>query len=96
MVDESMELQTKLLHINIHFYWLRQEVQCGTINICWVLIKQIMVDGLTNTLTTGIHDIFIKMTGIEDQLEFFASIQKKKDLREFLQQSVPEISELFR
>ena len=30
LVEESMKLQTKLRHINIHLHWLRQEVQRQT------------------------------------------------------------------
>ena len=33
LVDESMELQTKLTHVDIHSHWLRQEVQRQTIHI---------------------------------------------------------------
>ena len=33
LVNKSTKLQTKLCHIDIHSYWLRQEVQRGLINI---------------------------------------------------------------
>ncbi len=33
LVDESMKLQTKLRHVDIHSHWLRQGVQCGSIHI---------------------------------------------------------------
>ncbi len=34
LVDESMKLQTKLRHVDIHSYWLRHKLQCGSIYIC--------------------------------------------------------------
>ncbi len=34
LVDKSMKLQSKLRHVDIHSYWLRQELQHGLIHIC--------------------------------------------------------------
>lgn len=56
-----------------------------------------IIDELTKVLISRKHKAVVKMTGIKDQLEFFAFIQKEKDLREFFQRKTrPEISELFR
>ena len=41
-----------------------------------------MADGLTKPLTYANHEDFVTMTGLEDQLELLATIQKEKDLRE--------------
>ena len=98
LVDKSTKLQTKLRHVDIHSHWLRQEVQRGSINIRWVPTKQMIADGLTKALSAGKHEAFVKMTGMEDQSELFASIQKEEDLRESLlrHKTLPEISESFR
>ena len=56
-----------------------------------------IADGLTKALTAGIHEAFVKMTGMEDQSELLASIRKEEELRESLQRRTgPENSESFR
>ena len=97
LVDESTKLQTKLRHVDIHSHWLRQEVQRGSIAVRWVPTKQMMADGLTKALTHANHGDFVAMTGLEDQSELLATIQKEEDLRESFQLSRngPEISVSF-
>ena len=85
LVDESTKLQTKLRHVDIHSHWLCQEVQRGSIAVRWVPTKQMMADGLTKALTHANHKDFVGMTGLEDQSELLASIQKEKDLKDSLQ-----------
>lgn len=80
LVNESMKLQTKLRHVDIHSYWLRQEVQRRTIHIRWVPTKEMVADGLTKALSGVKHEVFIGMTGIEDQTDLLASIEKEEDL----------------
>ena len=46
-----------------------------------------MADGLTKALTHANHEDFVAMTGLEDQLELLATIQKEEDLRESFQLS---------
>ena len=46
-----------------------------------------MADGLTKALTHANHKDFVGMTGLEDQSELLASIQKEKDLKESFIQS---------
>ena len=86
LVDKSMKLQTKLRHVDIHSHWLRQKIQRGSIGIRWVPTKQMMADGLTKTLTHANHEDFVGMTGLKDQSELLASIQKEEDLKESLYQ----------
>ena len=87
LVAESTKLQTKLRHVDIHSHWLCQEVQRGSIAVRWVLTKQMMADGLTKALTHANHENFVGMTGLEDQSELLATIQKGEDLRESFLQS---------
>ena len=50
LTKSNVELNTKLWHINIHYYWLYQEVYKGIINIKWVPTADITADGLTKAL----------------------------------------------
>ena len=77
LVDESMKLQTKLRHVDIHLHWLRQEVRRGSIHIRWVPTNRMIADGLTKALTASKHEVFVKMTGMEDQSELLTSVQKE-------------------
>jgi hypothetical protein len=36
LTKESMKLDTKLKHVNVHQLWLRQEVEAGQIYVSWV------------------------------------------------------------
>ncbi len=80
LVDKPMKLQTKLWHVNIHSHWLRQEVQRGSIQICWVPTKEMVADGLTKALSSAQkHYFFVRMTGIDDQRDILASIKREED-----------------
>ena len=95
LVDESMKLQTKLRHVDIHSHWLRQEVQRGSIHIRWVPTKEMIADGLTKALSSAQkHDSFVRMTGIEDQKDLLASIKREEDALQQLQTD-PEYSEVY-
>lgn len=95
LVDESMKLQTKLRHVDIHSHWLRQEVQRGSIHIRWVPTKEMVADGLTKALSSAQkHDSFVRMTGIEDQTDLLASIKREEDALQQLR-SDPEYSEVY-
>jgi len=45
-------LQTKLRYIDIHNHWLRQEVLTGRIRVVYTPTDDMIVDGLTKSLTT--------------------------------------------
>ena len=95
LVDESMKLQTKLRHVDIHSHWLRQEVQRGSIHICWVPTKEMIADGLTKALSSAQkHNSFVRMTGIEDQKDLLASIKREEDALQQLRTD-PEYSEVY-
>ena len=95
LVDESMKLQTKLRHVDIHSHWLRQEVQRGSIHIRWVPTKEMIADGLTKALSSAQkHDSFVRMTGIEDQKDLLASIKREEDALQQLRTD-PEYSEVY-
>ena len=87
LVDESIKLQTKLRHVDIHSHWLRQEVQRGSIAVRWVPTKQMIADGLTKALIHANHEDFVGMTGLENRSELLATIQMEEDLIESFLQS---------
>ena len=64
LVDESTKLQTKLRHIDIHFHWLRQEVQRQSISICLMSTKKMVADCLTKALSVVKHKDFVEMAGV--------------------------------
>ncbi len=95
LVDKSMKPQIKLRHVDIHSRWLRQDVQHGSIHICWVPTKEMVADGLTKALSIAQkHDSFVRITGIEDQKTLLASIKREEDAFQQLQTD-PEYSEVY-
>jgi hypothetical protein len=66
LTKEAPQLRTKLRHVDIHHYWLRQEVQAGRILIKWTDTKDMAADGLTKLLPRQKHAEFVQMMGIED------------------------------
>jgi hypothetical protein len=50
LTKETMKLDTKLKHVDVHQLWLRQEVEAGRIHVNWVPTAQMPADGLTKLL----------------------------------------------
>ncbi len=95
LVDKSMKLQTKLRNVDIHSHCLRQEVQRGSIHIRWVPTKEMVADGPTKALSSAQkHDFLVRMTGIENQKDFLASIKREEDTLQQLRTD-PEYSEVY-
>ena len=59
-------ISTKLRHVDIHQFWLRQEVQDGKFVVQWVPSSEMPADGLTKPLTKQLHQAFIDMLGLTD------------------------------
>ena len=64
-VDEPT-ITTKLRHVDIHQFWLRQEVQRGKFTILWVPTADMIADGLTKPLSKQVQLNFIDMLGLRD------------------------------
>lgn len=80
LINKSIKFQIKLWHVDIHSYWLKQEIQCKSIYICWVSTKEMVADDLTKALlSTQKHNFFVKMTDIKDQKKLLASIKKEEN-----------------
>ena len=82
LVEQSMKLQTKLRHVDIHSHWLRQEVQRGSITITWQDTKKMIADGLAKALGKAIFERFIWSVGLKDQKQRMDLIRREDELRE--------------
>jgi hypothetical protein len=86
LVEESMKLQTKLRHVDIHSHWLRQEVQRGSITITWQETKKMIADGLTKALGKALFQRFTESIGLEDQEKRLGLIRREEELKEHLKE----------
>ena len=59
-------LSTKLRHVDISQYWLRERTQNGDINIDWIATGDMVADGLTKLLPPQRHKRFIELLGLVD------------------------------
>ena len=55
---------SKLRHVDIMNYWLRQEVQDGRILVRWVPTGEMPADGLTKPLPQQKHQEFVQHLGL--------------------------------
>jgi hypothetical protein len=88
LVEESLKLQTKLRHVDIHSHWLRQEVQRRAVHLEWRESKKMMADGLTKALGYQNFVKFRSMIGLmnEEQRLLLAKRQDdENDLKQRLQ-----------
>ena len=60
LTKSDAELNTKLQHVDIYHYWLRQEVCEGSINIKWVPTADMTADALTKALPRQKHETFVQ------------------------------------
>jgi hypothetical protein len=84
VTEDSMKLNTKLRHIDIHNHWLRQEHHAGRIRIEWIPTSEMPADGLTKALTHQRHEGFIKLIRLDDITEKLASLKRMEALKEQL------------
>jgi len=66
LTKSQPQLQTKLKHIDIHHFWLRQEVQEGRITLQWTPSNSTLADGLTKPLPAQKHQEFIKLLNLKE------------------------------
>ena len=64
--NKQPAISTKLRHVDIHQFWLRQEVQTGKFKVLWVPSSDMPADGLTKPLTKQLHQAFIDALGLKD------------------------------
>jgi hypothetical protein len=64
LTKETMKLDTKLKHVDVHQLWLRQEVEAGRIHVKWVPTASMPADGLTKILPPQKHENFVNQLGL--------------------------------
>ena len=64
--NETPTISTRLRHVDIHQFWLRQEVQNGKFAVQWVPTGEMPADGLTKPLSKQNHQSFVEMLGLHD------------------------------
>jgi hypothetical protein len=58
------QVTTKLRHVAIGQFWLRQEVQRGRFGVSWIPTEEMPADGLTKTLSRDKHSRFVEFLGM--------------------------------
>ena len=66
LTKDSVQLTTKLRHVDIHRHWLRQEVQQGRIQIEWLPTSEMLADGLTKALPRQRFEAFVRQLNLQD------------------------------
>jgi hypothetical protein len=66
LTKDSPQLQTKLKHVDIHHFWLRQEVRNKQIRLQWTPSAATLADGLTKVLPPQRHQEFINLLNLKD------------------------------
>ena len=64
-LSNTSRFPTKLRHIDIHRYWLRQEILTKRIQVHWTSTTTILADGLTKALPPQRHRDFVRLIGLE-------------------------------
>jgi hypothetical protein len=64
--SEEPTITTKLRHVDIHQFWIRQEVNNGKFIIQWVPTAEMIADGLTKPLNKQAHKTFVEALGLRD------------------------------
>ena len=66
ITTKGVEFQTKLRHIDVHHFWLRQEVQEGSLRVVWIPTAKMPADGLTKVLDRTKHREFMRQLNLVD------------------------------
>jgi hypothetical protein len=69
VTKETLKLQTKLRHVDIYNYWLRQEVQRGTISVEYIPSASMPADGLTKALLGNKWQAFLDHLNLVEQID---------------------------
>ena len=72
---EAPQLTTKLRHVDIHQFWLRQEVSEDRIKVNWVPTTAMPADGLTKPLSRQKHEDFVKQLGLVDITKLLSGVE---------------------
>jgi hypothetical protein len=59
-------MTSKLKHVDIHSFWLRQVHQDGKVAVQWVPTTEMPSDGFTKPLSAEKHAHFVRQLGLVD------------------------------
>jgi hypothetical protein len=60
----NLEFYSRIKHIDVKFYYIRQLVSEGTLIIDWILTDIQLVDGFTKAFIKEVHWKFVKAIGL--------------------------------
>jgi hypothetical protein len=63
---EMLKLDTKLKHVDIHKYWLRQKIQTNRINVNWCSTTKMSADDFIKVLSRQKHEEFLRQLHLID------------------------------
>ena len=66
LTKNTLQLKTRLRHINIHDMWLGQEVQEGCLHVNWIPTDEMPADRVTKALPQQKHEAFVRQLGLMD------------------------------
>lgn len=66
IIKEEPPFSTRLRHVDIHRYWLRQKAPEKRAQVAWVPTTSMAADDLTKALPLQRYAEFINMLGIHD------------------------------
>ncbi len=61
--DPRFHSRTK--HIDIHWHFVRDQVETGAVQFEWVATNEMAADGLTKALTKDKHAVFVGQIGLK-------------------------------
>jgi hypothetical protein len=82
---ERPQLTSRLKHVDIHNFWLRQIHQDGKVTVQWVPTTDMPADGFTKPLSAEKHSQFRKQLGLVD---ISSQIDLEYNLREDIQDNI--------
>jgi hypothetical protein len=65
LTDQS-NVNGRSKHIQVRWYWIRQQVNLGFVNINWISTTEQAADGLTKALDRVKHQRFVDQLGLVD------------------------------
>nr|XP_036574184.1 uncharacterized protein CTRU02_15858 [Colletotrichum truncatum]XP_036576207.1 uncharacterized protein CTRU02_13894 [Colletotrichum truncatum]KAF6780575.1 hypothetical protein CTRU02_15858 [Colletotrichum truncatum]KAF6782896.1 hypothetical protein CTRU02_13894 [Colletotrichum truncatum] len=78
---DLVTLQTRLRHVDIHNYWLRQEVAAKRVSVAYTPSSELMADGLTKSLALPQFREFRKQVRMSEQAELLKR-NRRRELEE--------------
>ncbi|KAL3708738.1 hypothetical protein TMatcc_006722 [Talaromyces marneffei ATCC 18224] len=76
---DIVTLKTKLRHVDIHHFWLRQELQEGRVEVEYIPTRKMIANGLTKALGKQEFGEFLRQVGMHN-IAHLLEEQKDEDI----------------